>query len=871
MAPPRRSSGEGRRTSAAQPDTSAPAVASPEDDGSDHSQPALPFPVVCVGASAGGLEAFTQLLGALPTDTGMAFVLITHLSPSHASHLAEILSRATQMPVTEVKDEALVQPNCVYVIPPDSSMIIAKGSLQLLPRHTVDGRHHPIDVFLESLAHDQRHKSIAIILSGTGSDGTQGMDEIKAAGGITFAQDESAAYEGMPRSAAMAGAVDFRLAPADIARELGKIARHAYVGAVDAPERIIDGGKTATILRQLHQTMGVDFTHYKASTLQRRIARRMALHKLEKVSDYTDFLRTHPAELDALFQDILINVTSFFRDPETFDLLKSKVFPRIIAERGASDSVRLWVVGCSSGEEAYSLAIVFTEFMEQQGRAWPMQIFATDLNGAAVERARSGVYPKSIAERVSAERLGRYFYELDGKYRVAKAIRDMCIFAKHNVLVDPPFSRLDMVSCRNMLIYLEPVLQQHLIPTLHYALKPAGVMLLGGSESTTAFTPLFEPIDVKHRIYAKKPTAVRLPTPLVPRPLGARRVPDDAAVAQELRRFDGAQREAERTLLERYTPPGVLVTEDLEVLQFHGDTSAYLAPLSGKASLNLVKMVREGLLAPIRAAIARAKKDRTVVRTEDVRVKVAGTPRRADIEVVPVKGTAAGKSVFLVLFEARPVATTAPASESVDTHAIDQEASDLKAELVATKDYLQSVIEQQEAANEELQSANEELQSINEEIETSKEEMESSNEELATVNEELQNRNAELGRSNNDLMNLLASVHMAIVMLGPDLRIRRFTPMAETMLNLIPTDVGRPLTDVKLNVDVPDLDAILHEVLESIQPFQREVQDRTGRWYSLRVRPYRTMENRIEGAVLALIDIDSIKQTAESRRVGAEP
>jgi len=833
--------------------------------------------VVCVGASAGGLEAFTQLLGALPTDTGMAFVLVTHLSPSHASHLAEILSRATHMPVTEVKDESTVQPNSVYVIPPDSSMIIAKGSLQLLPRHTVDGRHHPIDLFLESLALDQRHKSIAIILSGTGSDGTQGMDEIKAAGGITFAQDESAAYEGMPRSAAMAGAVDFRLAPADIARELGKIARHAYVGAVDAPERIIDGGKAATILRQLHQTMGVDFTHYKASTLQRRIARRMALHKLEKVSDYTEFLRTHPAELDALFQDILINVTSFFRDPETFDLLKSKVFPRIVAERTASDPVRLWVVGCSSGEEAYSLAIVFSEFLEQQGRAWPVQIFATDLNGTAVERARSGVYPKSIADRVSADRLRRYFYELDGKYRVAKAIRDMCVFAKHNVLADPPFSRMDMISCRNMLIYLEPVLQQHLTPTLHYALKPSGVLVLGGSESTNAFTSLFEPIDAKHRIYAKKPTATRLPAPLVTRPLGGQRVPDDAAVAQELRRADGAQREAERTLLERYTPPGVLVTEDLEILQFHGDTSPYLAPLSGKASLNLVKMLREGLLAPIRAAIARAKKDRTVVRTDDVRVKVAGTPLRADIEVVPVKGTAAGKSVFLVLFEERSAATPVRASKSTDKRAIEEETSDLKAELIATKDYLQSVIEQQDAANEELQSANEEvqsaneeLQSINEEIETSKEEVESSNEELATVNEELQNRNAELGRSNNDLMNLLASVHIAIVMLGPDLRIRRFTPMAETMLNLISADVGRPLTDIKVNVDVPDLEAILGEVLESVQPFQREVQDRKGRWHLLRVRPYRTMENRIEGAVLALIDIDSIKQTAESLRVGAE-
>src|SRR5260221_3474789 len=322
--------------------------------------------------------------------------------------------------------------------------------------------------------------------------------------------------------------------------------------------------------------------------------------------------------------------------------------------------------------------------MEQQGRAWPVQVFATDLNSAAVDRARSGVYPKSIAERVSAERLRRYFYELDGKYRVAKAIRDMCVFAKHNVLADPPFSRMDMISCRTMRIYLAPVLQQHLTPTLHYALKPSGVLVLGGSESTNAFTSLFEPIDAKHRIYAKKPTAARLPASLVTRPLGGQRVPDDAAVAQELRRADGAQREAERTLLERYTPPGVLVTEDLEILQFHGDTSAYLAPLSGKASLNLVKMVREGLLAPIRAAIARAKQDRTVVRTEDVRVKIAGTPRRADIEVVPVKGTAAGKSVFLVLFEERSAATPVRASRATDKRAIEEETSDLKAELIAT-------------------------------------------------------------------------------------------------------------------------------------------------------------------------------------------
>src|SRR6266576_1989621 len=826
-------------------------------------EPSLPFPVVCVGASAGGLEAFTHLLEAMPTDTGMAFVLVSHLSPSHASHLAEILSRATQLPVNEVKDEPKVQPNCVYVIPADSNMIIAQGSLKLIPRHKVDGRHHPIDLFLESLAHDQKHKSIAVILSGTGSDGTLGMDEIKAAGGITFAQDESAAYEGMPRSAMMAGTVDFRLTTTEIARELGKIARHAYIGTDGPPEGIVEGAQTVPTLRLLHQSSGVDFTNYKAATLRRRIARRMALHKVETLDEYAEYLRDHSVEIEALFQDILINATSFFRDPETFALLKARVFPRIINEHSSSDAIRMWVVGCSTGEEAYSLAIVFSEFMEREGRTWPVQIFATDLNGPGIERARNGLYPKSIAERVSPERLRRYFYEVDGKFRVAKAIRDLCVFAKHNVLVDPPFSRMDVITCRNMLIYLEPVLQQHLMPTLHYALKSSGVLLLGGSESTGAFGDLFDPIDAKHRFYSRKPNASRLPPLLIDRAvLDRRRV--SQALAADARRGEGAQREADRILLARYTPPGILVTEDLEILQFHGDTGAYLTPLAGKASLNLVKMLREGLLSPIRTAIALAKKEGGPVRKNDVRVKGHGS---VDIEIVPVNGALGGRAGFLVLFhEPVPLAPRLRVPRSSATHGSVDETEQLKQELAATKDYLQSVIEQQDAANEELQSANEEiqsaneeLQSINEEIETSKEEMESSNEELATVNEELQNRNAELGRSNNDLMNLLASVQMAIVMLGSDLRIRRFTPMAETMLNLIPTDVGRPLTNIKLNVDVPDLETVLADVLETVQPFQRDVQDRTGRWYSLRIRHYRTAENHIEGAVIALIDIDSVR------------
>src|SRR5262245_55166589 len=843
-------------------------------------QPSLPFTVVCVGASARGLEAFTQLLEAMPTNTGMAFVLVSHLSPSHASHLAEILSRATRMPVNEVKDEPKVQPNRVYVIPPDRSMVISGGVLKLLPRREVRGQHHPIDLFLESLAEDQQNKSIAVILSGTGSDGTIGLDEIKAAGGITFAQDQSAAYEGMPRSATMGGSVDFVLPPAGIAHELSEIARHAYVAPQGPPLAQPPPAETphfTKILNLLHQTMGVDFSHYKFTTLNRCIARRMALHRLDALAEYAEFLRSRPPEIEALFQDILINVTSFFRDAESFDLLKTKLFPRITAEHAAGDALRLWVVGCSTGEEAYSLAIMFSEYMEREGRVWPVQIFATDLNGAGVERARGGLYPKSISERVSPERLRRYFYEVDGKYRVAKSIRDMCVFAKHNIAADPPFSRMDLISCRNLLIYLEPVLQQHLMPILHYALKPSGFLWLGASETTGPFRELFETEDSKHRFYVRKANTTRMPVPLIlTRGPGERRTPAEMPAVQG-RRGEDVQREADRILLARYTPPGVLVTDDLEILQFRGDTGPYLAPVSGRASLNLLKMTREGLLLPVRTAITRAKREASAIRKDGVRVKSNGGWRLVDVEVVPVKMTRTGRDCYLVLFHEPQVSPERLPQEPPSEGEVEQETKQIKQELLATKEYLQSVIEQQEAANEELQSANEEvqsaneeLQSINEEIETSKEEIQSSNEELATVNEELQTRNAELGQSNNDLMNLLASVQMAIVMLGADLRIRRFTPMAEKMLNLIATDVGRPVTDIKLNVDVPDLEQILVDVLESVQPYQREVQDKNGRWHSLRVRPYRTLDNRIDGAVLVLVDIDSIKQTESSLRASEE-
>jgi len=839
--------------------------------------PALPYPVACIGASAGGLEAFTQLLAALPNDTGMAFVLVSHLSPSHDSRLAEILSRATPMPVREATDAVTVQPNCVYVIPPDTGMVISRGALQLVPRIHVRGQHHPIDQFLEALAVDQGHQSIGVILSGTGSDGTLGLDEIKAAGGITFAQDQSAAYDGMPRSAALGGAVDFVLPPAEIAHKLSEIARHAYVAPGPSPEVSFTAAPHYTkIMDALHQSTGVDFRNYKVSTLSRRIARRMALHKIDELADYAQVLRSRPGEIGALFQDILINVTSFFRDQEAFELLKTKVFPRITAER-TSEAVRMWVVGCATGEEAYSIAIMFSEYMEREGRSWPVQIFATDLNPLAVERARAGVYPKSITERVSSERLRRYFVEIDGKYRVTKSIRDICVFAKHNIAADPPFSRMDLISCRNLLIYLQPALQHQLMPILHYALRPTGFLWLGASETTGTFRELFEPEDSNHRFYTKRPTITRVQVPVLLRRTPEERRTTEIAVVQG-RRADDVQREADRILLARYTPPGVLVTDELEILQFRGDTGAYLAPAAGRASLSLPKMLREGLLVPVRSLITRAKRDGAAVRKDGVRVKSNDELQVVDLEVVPVRLPRTNRECYLLLFHA-PETEPAPAPAALEPtdREVEEEIQQLKQELAATKEYLQSVIEQQEAAseelqssNEEVQSTNEELQSINEEIETSKEEIQSSNEELSTVNDELQTRNAELGQSNNDLMNLLASVQMAIVMIGRDLRIRRFTPMAEKMLNLIASDVGRPITDIKLNVDVPDLDTILAEVIDTVQPYQRDVQDKTGRWYSMRARPYRTLDSHIDGAVVVLVDIDAVKATAETLRVSAE-
>lgn len=833
------------------------------------------FSVVGVGASAGGLDAFTQLLKGLPDDTGMAFVLVQHLAPSHPSALAEILSRATTMPVTEVQGEPEVEPNHVYVIPPDRSMIIVAGALQLLPREG-RGAHHPIDQFFRSLAEERQHRAIGVVLSGTANDGTLGLEAIKAGGGITFAQDATAQHEGMPKSAIASGSVDFVLPPGEIAKEIVRIGQYPYAGRegrTDPPE---DKPSLAQVVQILHQATGVDFTHYKFNTLYRRVTRRMVFQKMTSLREYVPYLRQTAVEVDALYQDILINVTSFFRDPEAFEALKKQVFTALIKDRSPNDPVRLWTLGCSTGQEAYSLVMAFTEAATALGSTVPIQLFATDLNAAGIEKARAGIYSKNIAQDVSPERLRRFFTEVDGSYRISKTIRDSCVFSRHNVLTDPPFSRIDVISCRNLLIYLEPVLQQRVMPLMHYALKPSGCLWLGGSETIGNHRNLFQVQDAKHKIYVKKPGSTpgyghfQLPQSGAPRvpfaPVGAR--PNESA---EL------QREADRVLSGKFAPPAVLVSADLEILQFRGETGPYLAPAPGKASLNLLKMLREGLMVAVRGAVLRAGKEGIAVRDEGLSVRSNEGSQDVAVEVIPLRGQASKEGAFLVLFEGsqdqRPrSATHDQDSERRATAARQMTEGDnarVEQELAATREFLQSVIEQQEAANEELQSANEEvqsaneeLQSTNEELETSKEEIQSSNEELATVNDELNNRNAEMNRVNNDLVNLLGSVQMSIVMLGPDLRIRRFTEAAERSFNLISSDVGRPLADIKSNLDLDadELDSSLRHVLETLNVKEIEVKDKRGAWYSLRVRPYRTLDNRIDGVVVLLVDVDVMKR-----------
>ena len=837
------------------------------------------FPIVGIGASAGGLEAFSQLLRELPTDTGMAFVLIQHLDPRHESQLAEVLSRTTAMPVLTVTDRLRVKPDHVYVIPSNADMTISAGVLSLTTRVAVD-RHTPIDHFFRSLARDSDGRAIGVVLSGTGSDGTVGLRAIKAEGGLTLVQEVSSAkHPGMPQNAL--AFADFVLPPAGIARELARISGHVYVNhgrpSTAVAGRGEDGTDVGAVLRILRGATGVDFTQYKPASVRRRVARRMFLQRIDDLQTYARYLRQTPAEAQALRDDILIQVTEFFRDPQGFEALRQSVFPSLLRDRSADEPLRIWVPGCATGEEAYSLVICLLEFLQEQDRTLPIQLFATDLSAAAIARARAGIFPVSIENEISPDRRQRFFDKVDGRYRISKAIRDVCVFAQQNVTSDPPFSRLDLISCCNMLIYLGATLQERLIPTFHYALKPGGFLRLGPSESVGRFTNLFSAIDKKHKIYARRVG----PSGQVGFGLTAR---DPIAAPaggppEENGSAAGIEREVDRLILGRYAPAGVVVNADMQIVQFRGKTGPYLEATPGAASLNLFKMAREGLASALRQAVRRATTSGGPVKTEGVRVKASDGIREVGLEVIPIgpaQGAKGRHHLILFLEKRARGASAAPALErgrgarkaaaGPTVARLSRELDDAHEQLRAVGEEHEAAVEELRAATEETQSSNEELQSTNEELETSKEELQATNEELTTVNEELNNRNLEMGQVSNDLANLLASTQVPIIMVGNDLRVRRMTPVAERVLNVAPGDIGRPIGDLRLSLDLPQLEGLLREVMETLAVQEREVEARDGRWYSVRVRPYRTADNTIAGAVISFVDIDALKRGYEGAK-----
>lgn len=842
------------------------------------------FAIAAIGASAGGLEAFTQLLKDLPPDIGMGFVLIQHLAPDRDSQLSEILQNSTQMPVHQAQEGMKIVPNNVYVIPPNTLMTLDQGILKLEPRRQVRGKYMAINGFFSSLAADRGSQAIAIVLSGSNEDGTAGLGVIKSVGGITFAQDlESAEYPTMPMLAIASGYVDFVLSPAEIAAELVNISQgdreHDFELNMKESKEFDDSAAPvftenlealSTIFALLHSAMNIDFSNYKKGTIERRIARRMALLNLKELDVYGQYLQENYAEVENLYHDILINVTSFFREPDSFIALKELVFPVICQNKSPDVPIRIWVAGCSTGEEVYSIAICLIEFFDDRPIRHQIKIFATDISEIVISKARIGFYEENLLKEVSPERLNRFFTRVEGGYQIGRLVRDCCVFARQNLTSDPPFSRLDLISCRNMLIYLEPVLQKKIMPIFHYALNPDGFLMLGCSEGIGNATDLFAIADKKQRIYKRKITPARMNFNFVKS--SYENLPINISKLNEAATDSDLEQLADRVVLSRYTPVGVTINEELEILQFRGQTSLYLEQPSGKASLNLLKLARAELRLEMRSAINNAKQHDLPFTKDNIEMS---QDILAKLDVIPLKINS--DRYFLVLFESRPKAVTAgtlapmPPAKSRRVRQTEAELTIVRLthELESTKKYLQSIIETHESTNQELRvaseellSSNEELQSANEELETAKEEVQATNEELSTVNDELRSRNLQLQHSNNDMQNLLVSVNIAILMLSGDLRIRRFTPMAEQVFNLIPTDVGRPFSDIQTNIDGVDLLRLASSVIDTLIPFEQEVQDRSQHWYSLRVRPYRTLENVIDGVVISLIDIDTIKKNA---------
>jgi two-component system, chemotaxis family, CheB/CheR fusion protein len=864
-------------------------------DKSDTSAPAAvaAFPIVGIGASAGGLAAFEAFFSGMPaeTDPGMAFVLVQHLAPDHKSILTDLIRRYTRMQVFEVEDGMTVQPNCTYIIPPGRDMAFLNGALQLLEPAAPRGQRLPIDFFFRSLAQDQRERAIGIVLSGTGSDGTLGVRAIKGEGGMVMAQTTaSTEHDGMPRNALATGLVDFELPPADMPTQLIAYATHAFGRP---PETAPATPKAENALKKifilLRNQTGHDFSHYKPATIRRRIERRMAVHQIETLDGYVTFMQATPAETEALFRDLLIGVTHFFRDPEAFAALEAQVIPKLFAGRPAGATLRVWVPGCSTGEEAYSLAILLQERLEAQRQSLTLQVFASDLDSHAVAVARAGIYPTSIAADLTPERLARFFTPEPGgtdgnatAYRIHKNIRDLLVFSEQDVIKDPPFSKLDLVSCRNLLIYMGAELQKRLIPLFHYALNPGGFLFLGTSETVGEHLELFSGLDRKAKIYQRRDNIHGLPRAapgrFLPPPAGAQEEPSARPATRKAAPAKLPLRElTETALLQEIVAAAALVTAQGDILYLHGRTGPYLEPAPGEAGVNnILKMAREGLKHNLITALHKAIGTLETVRCPGLRVKTNGHYSTVNLIVrrAATPATPSETPLFLVVLQ-EAVSDVSDRSDMSDkSDPPDARIAALKQELCAKEEYLQAANEELETANEELKSSNEELQSVheemqstNEEMETSKEELQSVNEELATVNAELQAKVADLSRVNNDMNNLLAGSGIATVFVDHQLRILRFTPAATRLINLILADVGRPVGHIVSNLKGYDrLPQDVQAVLDTLLPKEAQVQTAEGKWYAMRILPYRTLDNVIEGAVITFVDITDRKLAEDARR-----
>ena len=837
----------------------------------------LHFPIVAIGASAGGLEAFEGFFAKMPPDSGMAFVLIQHLDPTHRSMLPELMAKFTAMPVYEITDGITVAPNSVYVIPPDRDLGILHGSLHLLEPAERRGLRHPIDTFFRSLALDRGAGAIGIVVSGTGTEGTIGLRDIKEAGGIVFVQEpDSAKYNGMPRSAVGTGLADLILPIGEMPENL--LAMVGRPGQRSPPQLRDPEVESSDVLKKilllLRTKSGHDFWQYKRNTIVRRIERRMAVHRLGRMAEYLRFLQHYPQELDTLFRELLIGVTRCFRDTEAFAALRESVIPALVDGRDANDEIRVWVTACSTGEEAVSIALLLHDRIDALSRTARVQVFATDIDGRAISIARRGFYPASITVDVPPELLTRYFVYEEGGYRLSKVIRDSIVYAEQNLIKDPPFSRLDLISCRNVMIYMGGELQKKLIPLFHYALKPGGFLFLGTSESIGDVPDMFAVVDRKMKIFRRRGgSQTALPKLTIGSITPSPPVPSEEKTMETTLPPINLPGIMEKLILANFTPSGVLVNRQGEVLCVHGRTGKFLELAPGIDSRNLLQMAREGLKVHLASALRRAfEQDAAVPNPEivcpHVRVRTNGAYQEINLRIRLLDSPPSVQGLALVVFE--EVNSEAVAEQrSGDTASPDEHLvriRDLEQDLQASRDYLKTAVEELEttneelkSSNEELQSTNEELQSINEEHQTSKEELQSVNEELVTVNCELEEKISELAGQNNDMINLLASTEIATLFLDRNLSIKRHTPEVVRIFHLIPTDIGRPLSDFAGNIDYPSLADDARGVLNSLIPRIREASTREGRWYKVRILPYRTTDNVIDGVVITFIDISDQK------------